>query len=137
MFSGHPAGFICDGKALFRNCFFHGKPLTELRPGHHINFGAFLASFGTAVIVPAFQRRIIFERVLGYDIRDHIQLDVVMVPKLPFWPVLVVHMPKDQHAVMIADQRQLSEELPHGRIEKSAYVVTRLFLLPGKQDGHS
>ena len=105
MFSGHPTGFFRDGKALFRNCFFHCKPLTELRPGHHINFGAFLASFGAAVIVPAFQRCIILQCVLGYDIRYHIQLDVIMVPKLPFWPVLVVHMPKDQHAVMIADQR--------------------------------
>ena len=137
MFSGHPAGSFCDGKALFRDCFFHSKPLTKLVPGHHIYFGAFLTSFGAAVIVPAFQRCIIFECVLGYDIRDHIQLDVIMVSKLPFWPVLVVHMPKDQHAVVIADQRQLSEELPHRRIEKSAYVVSGLFFLPRKQDGHS
>ena len=83
MFLGHPAWFFRDGKALFRDRFFHGKPLTELSPGHHINLCAFLASFGTAVIVPAFQRRIIFERVLSSDIRYHIQLDVVMVPKLP------------------------------------------------------
>ena len=137
MFLGHPTGFFRDGKALFRDRFFHGKPLTELRPGHHINFGAFLASFDAAVIVPAFQRRIILQCVLGNDVRNHIQFDVVMVPKLPFRSILMVHMPKDQHAVMIADQRQLSKELPHRRIEKSAYVVSGLLLLPGKQNGHS
>lgn len=137
MFLGHPAGFFRDGKTLFRDRFFHGKPLTELRPGYHIYFGAFLISFGAAVVVPAFQRRIILQCVLGNDVRNHIQFDVVMVPKLPFRSILMVHMPKDQHAVMIADQRQLSKELSHGRIEKSAYVVPGLLLLPGKQNGHS
>ena len=103
MFSGHPAWFFRDGKALFRNRFFHGKPLTELRPGHHINLCAFLASFGTAVIVPAFQRRIIFERVLGYDICYHIQFDVVMVPVFPFRAVAVIDMAENQYTVPVSD----------------------------------
>lgn len=106
-----------------RKGLFRFEPSWKILPVDHINFGAVSIAGSTAIIVGTAGRRIVGHYIECYDIRYHIDFDVVMVPVSAFRPAFVIYMPEYQNAPVIPYRLLAMEKPAHCGVQHGSDVI--------------
>ena len=113
------------------------QPGRILRSGDQIDLRPLDGSGGAAVVMAAAHGGIIGQEEHGQSIHHGVQLDVVVIPILPFRAAMVIDMTENHHAVGKADRFQISREFLQSRVEEPPEIAAGGLLLPGQQHGHT